>query len=153
MEQFNLNEYISNPSRKLVTRDGRQVRIIEIGAEGDYPIVALIKAYDNSEVPHRYTKDGLITSYGECNLDLFFAYKKNEKFDPNTLKPYDKVLVRQNIFDFWLCDHFSFMNGNAACKFWCASYHWCYCIPYNDETKHLVGTTDNAPEYYRHWEE
>ena len=80
MEQFNLNEYISNPSRKLVTRDGRQVRIIEIGAEGDYPIVALIKAYDNSEVSHRYTKDGLITSYGECNLDLFFAAEKREGF-------------------------------------------------------------------------
>ena len=25
-------------------------------------------------------------------------------------------------------------------------------IPYNDETKHLIGTTEEAPEYYRYWE-
>ena len=30
---------------------------------------------------------------------------------------------------------------------------WVYCIPYNDETKHLVGTTDEAPGFYRYWEE
>lgn len=27
------------------------------------------------------------------------------------------------------------------------------CIPYNDDTKHLVGTTDEAPEFYRYWED
>ena len=27
-----------------------------------------------------------------------------------------------------------------------------YCIPYNDDTKHLVGTEEEAPEYYRYWE-
>ena len=26
-------------------------------------------------------------------------------------------------------------------------------IPYNDETKHLVGTTDEAPEFYKYWED
>lgn len=78
MKPFNLQEYLANPSRKVVTRDGRQVRIIEIGSEGDYQIDALIKAYDNSEVPHRYTKDGLITYCGECNLDLFFANEMKE---------------------------------------------------------------------------
>lgn len=80
MKPFSLQEYRENPSRNVVTRDGRQVRIIEIGSEGDYPIVALIKAYDNSEVPYRYTKDGLIISYGECNLDLFFATINRDGF-------------------------------------------------------------------------
>lgn len=80
MKPFSLEEYLANPSRKVVTRDGRQVRIIEIGLEGDYPIVALIKAYDNSEVPHRYTNDGLITSCGECNLDLFFSTINRDGF-------------------------------------------------------------------------
>ena len=32
------------------------------------------------------------------------------------------------------------------------SAYW-KCIPYNDDTKHLVGTTDEAPEYYKYWEE
>ena len=78
-------------------------------------------------------------------------YKK-ERFDPHTLQPFDKILVRQSIFDYWLCDHFSFMKDDAACRFWCSSNYWCYCIPYNDDTKHLVGTNDEAPEYYRYWE-
>lgn len=28
-----------------------------------------------------------------------------------------------------------------------------FCIPYNDDTKHLVGTKEEAPEYYRYWED
>ena len=72
------------------------------------------------------------------------------KFDPKTLKPFDKVLVRDNINNPWVCDHFSYINHanicitTARCK---------YCIPYNDDTKHLIGTTDEAPEYYRYWED
>ena len=79
-------------------------------------------------------------------------YKK-EKFDPKTLKAFDKVLA---FFDnIWFCDFFSHINESNAPKI-------CGCmgtgnrsrvIPYNDDTKHLVGTTDEAPEFYRYWEE
>lgn len=78
--------------------------------------------------------------------------KKNGKFDPHTLQPFDRVLVRQSKFDVWLCDHFSFVNDYEVCMFSCASYNWNCCIPYNDETKHLVGTDEEAPEYYICWE-
>ena len=72
------------------------------------------------------------------------------KFDPKTLKPFDKVLVRDNINNPWVCDHFSYINHANICI---TTDRCKYCIPYNDDTKHLVGTTDEAPEYYRYWED
>ena len=73
-------------------------------------------------------------------------YKK-EKFDPKTLKPFDKVLVR--ISNLWRVNFFS-ANEDGAYR--CIDYSFIYCIPYNDDTKHLVGTTKEAPEYYKYWE-
>ena len=43
MKQFNLEEYLANPSMKVVTRDGRKARIICTDAKNNYPIVALIE--------------------------------------------------------------------------------------------------------------
>ena len=82
-------------------------------------------------------------------------YKKGKKdrFDPKTLKPYDKVLVRDLNGHIWVCDLFSYIKECTQFPYKCmASYYKC-CIPYNDETKHLLGTTDEAPKYYRYWEE
>lgn len=79
MKQFSLEEFKKNPTRNIVTRDGRaKVRIICTDAKREYPIIALLTAYDGSEVIYEYTKDGLITSCGECNLDLFFANEMKE---------------------------------------------------------------------------
>ena len=79
-------------------------------------------------------------------------YKK-EKFDPKTLNPFDMVLVRNYKTTKWRCDHFSHFDGcnYNPCIASCCSYT--FCIPYNDDTKHLLGTTEEAPEYYRYWEE
>ena len=80
-------------------------------------------------------------------------YKK-ERFDPKTLKPFDWVLVRKGSCDYWTCDFFShIIDGNDIDKY--ITFKSCYkcCIPYNDDTKHLVGTTNEAPEYYRYWED
>ena len=79
-------------------------------------------------------------------------YKK-ERFDPKTLKHFDKVLVRMGKNGHkWLCDLFSYIN-NDTCKYHGVGYCATYCIPYNDDTKHLVGTTEEAPKYYRYWED
>ena len=77
---------------------------------------------------------------------------KKPKFDPKTLQPFDKVLVRNFKTIKWRCEHFSHFDGGNynPCIASCCSYT--FCIPYNDDTKHLVGTTDEAPEYYRYWE-
>ena len=76
-------------------------------------------------------------------------YKK-EKFDPKILQPYDKVLVRDGNDDIWECSLFSHIIKHVSFPYKCVGNAFVYCIPYNDDTKHLVGTTDEAPEYYRY---
>ena len=79
-------------------------------------------------------------------------YKKG-KFDPNTLKPFDKVLTRPIEDERWDINFYSYTNPNWLWPYTCMDKSYKYCIPYNDDTKHLVGTTDEAPEFYKHWEE
>ena len=78
-------------------------------------------------------------------------YEK-EKFDINTLNPFDKVLVRDTISEYWECEFFSRQMDDTY-PYVGIAHSYKFCIPYNDGTKHLLGTTDEAPEYYRYWEE
>lgn len=76
------------------------------------------------------------------------------KFDPKTLKPFDKVLVRNNNNGKWKCAIFSHIKDyDSGRQYDCCYMIYRYCIPYNDDTKHLVGTTTEEPEYYKYWEE
>ena len=95
----------------------------------------------------------LLPSKDQRDWSKFTApwYKKG-RFDPKTLKPFDKVLARIDNQSFWCCELFSFIDYIANIVKCCGTYYD-YCIPYNDDTKHLVGTTDEAPEYYRYWED
>ena len=77
-------------------------------------------------------------------------YKK-DKFDPKTLQAFDKILLRDKCGK-WHCGSFSHINKDGNYKFGCFELKYKYYIPYNDETRHLIGTTDEAPEYYRYWE-
>ena len=80
-------------------------------------------------------------------------YKKG-KFDPKTLKAFDKVLVRHEKSDKWFCGFFSHIDESyEVYKYATEKNHYEKCIPYNDETKYLAGTKDEAPEYYRYWED
>ena len=80
-------------------------------------------------------------------------YKK-DKFDPKTLQAFDKVIVRDATYKNWKCDFFSYIFESAThCSYRCVGDFYMFCIPYNDETKHLVGTTEEAPEFYRYWED
>ena len=81
MKQFNLEEYLKNPSRKVVTRDGREVtRILCTDAKSkNYPIVALIKSEDEKEeYPLRYTVNGQYCPGYKQQYDLFFVTEKHE---------------------------------------------------------------------------
>ena len=76
------------------------------------------------------------------------------KFDPKTLKAFDRVLIRNYTRNKWACNYFSHIkNETDEFKFTAIDCDYRFCIPYNDDTKHLVGTTDEAPEYYRYWED
>ena len=95
----------------------------------------------------------LFPSKEQRDWNKFIApwYKKKEKFDPKTLQPFDKVLVRDGVGYKWNADFYSYKVVGRGHS--CVDDIYDYCIPYNDDTKHLVGTTDEAPEYYRYWEE
>lgn len=79
-------------------------------------------------------------------------YKK-DKFDPKTLKPFDKVLVRNLNDDAWSYNFFSYIREVGVYKFMTITGSYRQCIPYNDNTKHLARTTNEAPDYYRYWED
>ena len=80
MKPFNLEEYLANPSRKIVTRMGRKVRIICTDREDSiYPFIALIiDDKRESEILVAYTKDGIPAEYNEAYYTLFFAPEKRE---------------------------------------------------------------------------
>lgn len=80
----------------------------------------------------------------------FWDKPKIDKFDINTLQPFDKVLVRDYYNEYWRVDIFGFRLNSCVC---CCTTNWRYCIPYNEETKHLVGTKEDCPKYYKWWEE
>ena len=79
MKQFNLEEYLKNPERKIVTRDGRKVtRFLCTDAKGPYPIVVLVENYDGTaDNSLQYTKKGQYFIDGTSNSDLFFAPEKH----------------------------------------------------------------------------
>lgn len=78
---------------------------------------------------------------------------KKPKFDPKTLQPFDRVLVRDKDYENWNCGFFSHKDASCIYHCRCIGTPYIYCIPYNEETKHLVGTNEEAPEYYKYWED
>ena len=80
MKPFNLEEYLANPNRKIVTRDGREVkRILCTDVKGKYPIVVVIDNRDgNTERAISLTKDGKFFDGSSDNKDIFFAPEKHE---------------------------------------------------------------------------
>ena len=114
-------------------------------------------------VDHRVSSGGeMIKGVGECT---FFPSKdqrdwskftapwyKKDKFDPKTLKPCDRVMVRANNSE-WRCSILSHPEFDNTFYRMADGSGFYNIIPYNEETKHLIGTTDEAPEYYRYWED
>lgn len=77
MKQFNLKEYLKNPSKKVVTRDGRNARIICTDAKGELPIVALIETYAGSiENAYKFRENGCVSD--DYCRDLLFVPEKHE---------------------------------------------------------------------------
>ena len=125
----------------------------------EYPIAFLTSCNSNCDV----TADGRHYElyYGECTLfpsrdqrdwSKFTApWLKKERFDPHTLKPFDKVIARKDSEDSWNIDFFSCFKLKEIP--FCVGGIKCYVIPYNDDTKHLVGTMDDVPDFYKYWED
>ena len=115
---------------------------------------------------YSYAKDGrLYYGVGECTLfpskdqrdwskfERFWDKPKVERFDMNTLQPFDKVLVRDYSTKNWGADFFLKLREERDYVYCILNSAWKYCIPYNEETKYLLGTKEDCPEYYKWWEE
>lgn len=236
--EVNLAKEISNGTKegKVVTRDDGNARIICWDAEGDHPIIALIK-YHDKEYPHSFCLNGLLQE-GDClNGDIMleipeymtfkdgdvlyvrlknnnwyiFIYSCNSEYKTNSyaalgdngrlwiednyitsndciselrlatesekqtlidalkaskepkskeclrmlgievkpeceFKPFDKVIVRDGDRGKWKADFFSHKIEDNSFPYICVSDSHKYCIPYNEQTKHLLGTTYNWEE-------
>ena len=134
---------------------------------GKYPIELMsYNKYTHSIAAVYCEKDGTFSAdyEGECTLfpsedqrdwgkfERFWDKPNVEKFDPNTLQPFDKVLVRDHS-ERWRVQLFSnIIEGDAGYQYFCINNLYRYCIPYNDDTKRLLGTTEEAPEFYRYWD-
>ena len=81
-------------------------------------------------------------------FERFWDKPKANKFDPKTLQPFDKVLARTGI-ETWVGEIYNYKaDGYVVCVGGC----YRECIPYNEETKHLLGTTKDCPDCYKWWE-
>lgn len=149
---------------KLYSSIFGEVVFIRIDRENpSYPI--LIKVSFEPKWRNLTKQGKFYAAVGECiifpskeqrdwsKFERFWDKPKVERFDINTLQPFDKVLVRDDRKDIWGACLFSH-PGNNLSEGWfvCDNTYWHYIIPYNDDTKHLVGTREDCPEYYKWWE-
>ena len=162
-ENLNLVEILKDCPKgtKLYSNVFGDVELVRINQNDDviYPIE--IKLSDDSI--NSVTTDGRLCEYynGECTLfpskdqrDWSKFKPKQPKFNPNTLKPFDKVLVRDINSEKWKIQLFSHIIKNCfPSEYHCIGSCYNFCIPYNDDTKHLVETNEEAPEFYRYWED
>lgn len=157
MEKLNLVEILKNCPKgtKLYSIIYGEVEFVEIDDnDDDCPIIIKV----DKDCFLTVTKDGrhTICYDGECTLFPSknqkdwkkFKIKKN-CFDPTTLKPFDKVLVCNSDEGVWYPEFFGYNDYRCQCISTC----WDYCIPFNEETEHLLGHEEEAPEFYRYWED
>ena len=79
MKQFNLEEYLRDPNKKVVTRDGRNARIVCTDRQGgDHPILALCTMSNGGENCYSYYPNGKMYLSTDSCKDLFFAPEKKK---------------------------------------------------------------------------
>lgn len=136
------------------------VEFISIGFNDEYPI----RCSDVFRKEQVFTEHGYyFITYEEHSECVLWPSKDHRAWDeealrilgiekkpetPFNLQPFDKVLVRDSFYEEWRADFFSHMVEDY-CKFVCFRWGQKYCIPYNEETKHLLGTIQEPPEKYR----
>ena len=159
-ENLNLAEMLKDcpEGTKLYSPIFGEVELVKVYNDENYPIEVKL----NNGALDYFAKDGRIYIDFDGGCLLFPSYEerdwskfkvKKPKFDPKTLQPFDKVLVRDKDCENWNCGFFSHKDASSTYHYRCIGTPYIYCIPYNEETKHLVGTNEEAPEFYRYWED
>ena len=159
-ENLNLVEILKGCPRgtKLYSSVYGEVEFDSTTDREPFPII-VTKGYHN----YRFSNYGrLYLALGECVLfpskdqrdwskfERFWDKPKVEKFDVNTLQPFDRILVRFSGNLNWQIGLFGYKYKKLIYSNGTVYYQ---CIPYNEETKHLLGTANDCPEYYKWWEE
>ena len=81
---------------------------------------------------------------------------KKPKFDPKILKPFDKVLVKKGTESHyaWYPDFICLPPTDVDDTIFCIGTNdVAMVIPYNNDTKHLIGKNEEAPYFYKYWED
>ena len=79
MKQFDLEEYKKNPNRKVITRNGKNVRIVCTDMIGtSYPVLAICRVDSTHHCYYSYTLNGKHNLGVDSRLDLFFATENKE---------------------------------------------------------------------------
>lgn len=168
-ENIDLTQILANCPRgtKFYSKVHGEVVFAYISVAPEHPIVVIAKTKDNEPLYKAFTSNGHLYSIYEddecllvpskCQQDWskFVApWLKKDKFNPNSLNAFDKVLVRNNENSIWKCTLFSHRKpGLCTNEYVTSDGSYAFCIPYNDDTKHLVGTGLEEPEFYKYWEE
>lgn len=171
-ENIDLTEILKDCPKgtKFYTSIFGEVEFDSIDDDKIYPIIIRLSENNTESL----TADGKMYEDldGECILfpsreqrswsEFTAPWIKKERFDPKTLKPFDKVLVkRTSIYNsnlVWRAELFSYfyVEDNSIRVYTLGSDDnspKSYVIPYNNDTKHLVNTEIEAPEFYRYWED
>ena len=168
-ENLNLVEILKDCPKgtKLYSPAYGDVELVNVSQDKGtlYPITIKIpsNSTDTFTCERCFDKDGRIFAdySGECllfpsrNQRDWSKFKiKKVKFDPKAFQPFDKVLVRDINSEKWKIQLFSHIIKDCfPYEYHCIGSCYNFCIPYNDDTKHLVCTNEEAPEFYRYWED
>lgn len=135
-----LNNCISKKEEKRKFKVGDKI----IRSNTLYPILTI--TFVNNMV---YTvKSNITDEEHDIGVKIVENCYKIATFSPSDLKPFDRLLVKRH--NTWQIAHFGyFKNGvvftemGQPCNI--------DVVPYNDETKHLLGTCDNYDGFYKWW--
>ena len=168
-ENLNLVEILKDCPKgtKLYSTVFGEVEIDKIDINSSEPIYILIRLGEVNYEEVSFAKDGSLYCGcgGECTLfpskeqrdcSKFNVKSNNSKFDPKTFQPFDKVLVKRGdkSYNVWFPDFISLPPNDVDETILCMTTDdVVMAIPYNEETKSLVGTNKEAPEFYRYWED
>lgn len=96
-------------------------------------------------------QDKQIEIYNQCTSKEIIHNIEDQPFTVDDFKPFDKVLVRDSSTFKWRIEIFSHYRKSSYSIYICVAGWYRQCIPYNDETKHLLETTEEYNRKYKTW--